>query len=79
MDRVKRNTWRRPVLFSAALLLLVLPAKAALADDPIKNIHGFVETAYGPKLDQDGLTRKNNFNLLEQRLQLKTSWRPDQL
>ncbi|PIU39748.1 MAG: hypothetical protein COT00_05330 [Candidatus Omnitrophica bacterium CG07_land_8_20_14_0_80_50_8] len=78
MDSVKRNTWRRLVLFPAALLLLALPAKDAFADDPTKNIHGFAEAAYGPKLDHNGLTQKDDFNLLEQRLQLKTSWRPDQ-
>ncbi|MBI2094603.1 MAG: hypothetical protein HYT89_00335 [Candidatus Omnitrophica bacterium] len=57
---------------------MALPGKDALADDPTKNIHGFAEAVYGPKLDQDGLTRKNDFNFMEQRLQLKTSCRPDQ-
>src|SRR3989338_6661453 len=78
MDSVKKSTWRWLVLFQVALLFLVLPAKGAFADDPTKNIHGFAEAAYGPKLDHDGLTQKDDFNFLEQRLQLKTSWRPDQ-
>ena len=79
MDSVKRNSWSRISLFLAVVIVLVFSDKGAFANDPTKHIHGFVETAYGPKLDQDGLTRKNDFNLLEQRLQLKTSWRPDQL
>ena len=78
MDSVKRNSWSRISLFLAVVIVLVFSDKGAFANDPTKHIHGFVETAYGPKLDQDGLTRKNDFNLLEQRLQLKTSWRPDQ-
>ena len=48
--------------------------------DPCTNIfdtvHGFMETAYGPKFSGDKLTQKNNYNLLEQRLQLKAAYRP---
>ena len=66
----------------AAVFLLILLGKSSAADsakdNPFKSIHGFMEAAYGPKLDHDGLTQKDDFNLLEQRLQLKTSYRPDQ-
>jgi hypothetical protein len=48
--------------------------------DPCTNIfdtvHGFMEAAYGPKFLGDKLTQKNNYNLLEQRLQLKAAYRP---
>src|SRR3989338_7854206 len=35
--------------------------------------HGFTEFAYGPKVSGDN-TKRDNFNLLEQRLQLKTKY-----
>ncbi len=35
--------------------------------------HGFVESAYGPKLSDDQ-TKRDSFNLFEQRLQLKTTY-----
>ena len=40
------------------------------------SVHGFIESAYGPKFAGDKLTRKNDYNLLEQRLQLKAAYRP---
>ncbi len=40
------------------------------------SVHGFVEAAYGPKFSGDKLTQKNDYNLLEQRLQLKVDYRP---
>jgi len=36
--------------------------------------HGFVETSFGYKLDDDGLTKHHNYNMLESRLQLKSSY-----
>ena len=78
MDSVKENSYSRIRLFLVTVFFLALADKCAFANDPVKNIHGFVEVAYGPKLDHDGLTQEDDFNLLEQRLQLKTSWRPDQ-
>jgi len=35
--------------------------------------HGFAESAYGPKLSDDQ-TKRDNYNLFEQRLQLKTTY-----
>lgn len=40
------------------------------------SVHGFIESAYGPKFSGDKLTQKNDYNLLEQRLQLKVDYRP---
>lgn len=40
------------------------------------SVHGFIEAAYGPKFAGDKLTQKNDYNLLEQRLQLKVDYRP---
>ncbi|OGW80294.1 MAG: hypothetical protein A3G33_03635 [Omnitrophica bacterium RIFCSPLOWO2_12_FULL_44_17] len=40
------------------------------------SVHGFIEAAYGPKFSGDKLTQKNDYNLLEQRLQLKVDYRP---
>src|SRR3989304_4849906 len=78
MDSVKKNSYSRIRLFLAVVFFLVLANNSALANNPTKNVHGFVEAAYGPKLDHEGLTQKDDFNLLEQRLQLKTSYRPAQ-
>src|SRR3989338_1616377 len=45
--------------------------------DTIANmVHGFVEAAYGPKFLGDERTAKDEFNLLEERLQLKATYRP---
>ena len=78
MDSIKKTSYGRINLFLVAIFFLALTDKYAFANDPAKNLHGFVEAAYGLKLDHDGLTQKDDFDLLEQRLQLKTSWRPDQ-
>jgi hypothetical protein len=40
------------------------------------SVHGFIEAAYGPKFSGDKLTQKNDYNFLEQRLQLKVAYRP---
>ena len=45
--------------------------------DTISNmIHGFAEVGYGPKFLGDERTDKYEFNLLEERLQLKATYRP---
>jgi len=40
-------------------------------------IHGFAEAAYGPKFLGDERTDKDEFNLLEERLQLKATYQPE--
>src|SRR3989338_7475744 len=42
----------------------------------LPDVHGFVEAVYGPKFLGDERTQKDEFNLLEQRLQLKAAWQP---
>src|SRR3989338_11149242 len=39
-------------------------------------VHGFAEAAYGPKFLGDERTDKDEFNLLEERFQLKALYRP---
>ncbi len=59
-------------------VFLFLPARAYAGFTLFKNgpqIHGFLENDYGVKLSND-LTKRDNFNLLEQRLQLKTRMFP---
>jgi len=55
--------------FAAGALFFI--AQDARADAPA--FHGFAEFAYGPKVSDDH-TKRDNFNLLEQRLQLKTKY-----
>src|SRR3989338_6001203 len=57
---------------AAGLLLFHAPAQAANVPD----LHGFIEAVYGPKFSGDERTQKDEFNALEQRLQLKAAWRP---
>ena len=57
---------------AAGLLLFHAPAQAANVPD----LHGFIEAVYGPKFSGDERTQKDEFNVLEQRLQLKAAWRP---
>ncbi|MFA4992542.1 MAG: hypothetical protein WC571_01075 [Candidatus Omnitrophota bacterium] len=52
------------------LLVNVLPAQAA----ELPELHGFVEQAYGYRISHDSLTKHKNYNMLEQRLQLKTRY-----
>ena len=40
------------------------------------SVHGFIEVTCGPKFAGDKLTQKNDYNLLEQRLQFKVDYRP---
>ena len=57
---------------AAGLLLFHTPVHAANVPD----LHGFVEAVYGPKFLGDERTQKDEFNVLEQRLQLKAAWQP---
>src|SRR3989338_6152779 len=56
---------------AAGLLLFHAPVQAASVPD----IHGFIEGVYGPKFSGDERTQKDEFGVLEQRLQLKPAWR----
>lgn len=67
MDKIKAKVIF--VIFVSAIFFFV--AQGAWAAMP--EFHGFAEFAYGPKLSDDN-TKKDNFNLLEQRLQLKTKY-----
>ncbi|MBI3996647.1 MAG: hypothetical protein HY352_03215 [Candidatus Omnitrophica bacterium] len=42
----------------------------------LPDVHGFVEAVYGPKFLGNERTQKDEFNVLEQRLQLKATWQP---
>ncbi len=46
---------------------------ASFAWAAMPEFHGFAEFAYGPKVSDDN-TKRDNFNLFEQRLQLKTKY-----
>src|SRR3989338_1254232 len=59
---------------AAGLLLFHTPAQAGNVPD----LHGFAEAVYGPTFLGDERTQKDEFNVLEQRLQLKAAWRPEQ-
>ncbi len=54
------------------LFFLISAACAQAADLP--EWHGFVEQAYGGRLSDDSLTKHGGYNMLEQRLQLKTRY-----
>ncbi len=57
--------------FTAALLFILLTATPVIAWDA-PQWHGFIEQDYGGLLGRDALTKHQSYNLLEQRLQLKT-------
>ena len=74
-----------PRLWLIAVSLGLVPGPAFAATRPEihphtkrfgAGVHGFVEAAYGPKFLGDERTQKDEFSLLEQRLQLKTRWQP---
>ncbi|MBI5415251.1 MAG: hypothetical protein HZA29_00385 [Candidatus Omnitrophica bacterium] len=65
MDRIKTVC---VVFISGALFFPVGKVWAAAP-----RFHGFAEMVYGPKVSDDN-TQRDNFNLLEQRLQLKTKY-----
>lgn len=68
MDKIKRIFLKAAVLASAVFFFY---ATAEAASFP--KLHGFLESSYGIKLSDDK-TKNDSFNLLEQRLQLKTSY-----
>ncbi|MDD5583662.1 MAG: hypothetical protein PHV55_01215 [Candidatus Omnitrophica bacterium] len=53
-----------------AILSIARPAPAAELPD----VHGFIEQAYGGRLSHDSLLKHKRYNMLEQRLQLKTRY-----
>ena len=53
------------------ICILITTSKISYADMPA--LHGFVEADYGIKVSDDN-TKRDNFNLLEQRLQLKSKY-----
>ena len=57
---------------SFMLTFLVLSWASASWASGLPPVHGFAETAYGIKLSDDQ-TKRDNYNLLEQRLQLKAT------
>lgn len=59
----------RIIIFS--VVVTVTASQPALAGMP--DMHGFVEFDYGARVSDDN-TRRDDFNLLEQRLQLKTKY-----
>ena len=64
MDKIKAKV----IFVSATFLFFAQGVWAAMPE-----FHGFAEFAYGPKLSDDN-TKRDNFNLFEQRLQLKTKY-----
>lgn len=64
----------RPIWLTVSYLVIF--SSIAFARDLLE-IHGFVETGYGQKFLGDERTQKDDFNLLEQRLQLKAGYRPN--
>lgn len=66
-----------PSLILSILLILTANASAA-GTDFIKqlNLHGFAEFAFGARL-RSGSTKHDAYNLLEQRVQLKSNYYPD--
>lgn len=62
--------------FLLAVAGFVLLVTRAFAAPPLPEIHGFAEADYAQKFSDEEPTQKEEFNLLEQRFQLKASWRP---
>ena len=65
MDKMKKH-FTKMLLVVAALM-----CRPVFAEDLA--LHGFIEAAYGVKVSDDS-TKRDNFNLLEQRAQLKTAY-----
>lgn len=59
-------------IYVLSLLFLLLAVQGGSFAE-LSEIHGFAETAYGLKLSNDN-TKNSNYNLLEQRLQLKVTY-----
>ena len=64
-----------PVFLLAAVLFCPFSLWAFTLNDKLPPIHGFFEFDYGYKFKHDK-TKKDNYNLLEERLQLKTRYYP---
>ncbi|MFA5039503.1 MAG: hypothetical protein WC732_07475 [Candidatus Omnitrophota bacterium] len=60
------------VFFFALLAAALLFAKPGRAE--WTGLHGFAEQAFGLRLNDDKLTKRKTYNMLEQRLQLKSSY-----
>jgi hypothetical protein len=68
---VKGVELKKPVFFGFIILLCaVSPVQAA----ELPEWHGFIEQAFGPTISRSGLTKHNDYNMLEQRFQLKTRY-----
>jgi len=66
---------KKYILIFPILLLFTSPALAVTINGKLPPIHGFLESDYGYKFKND-TTEKDEYNLLEQRLQLKTRYYP---
>ncbi len=55
------------------ILTLFFSGSLAQAAD-LPQWHGFIEQAYGARISHDALTKHRNYNMLEQRVQLKTRY-----
>lgn len=62
---------QKKIFVSALIILVIFFTKNSFAELP--KIYGFLEADYGVKVSDDN-TKRDTFNLLEQRLQLKTSY-----
>ncbi|MFQ5354460.1 MAG: hypothetical protein ACE5DR_05885, partial [Thermodesulfobacteriota bacterium] len=69
----KRPLFSRPRIVLLSLLCLTVAALPVPA--PASAAEGFVEGAYGYRTESD-ITKKDAFNLLEGRLQIKDSYSP---
>src|SRR3989338_8210585 len=65
----KINLCIKLIIFPVVMMVAV--SQQALAAMP--DMHGFVELDYGAKVSDDN-TKRDDFNLLEQRLQMKTNY-----
>ena len=59
--------------FFITLMIVFLVALSAYAVE-LPEWHGFIEQDYGGRLSRDSLTKHKSYNMLEQRLQLKTRY-----
>src|SRR3990167_2482017 len=74
VSAVRRRPGFADGAFLVAACIAAFSSGAARVD--AREIHGFAEAAFGPKIGGEGKTRHAGFNFLESRLQLKTLWRP---
>lgn len=62
---------RRKLFIAAAIIVFSASSAKALE---LPEWHGFVEQAFGGRLSRDTLTKHKDYNMLEQRFQLKTRY-----